>query len=135
MSNQKVISRRPMATPADPLQLSFQGVDGIEATFTFHHQIPGTTLLDLMSKMEAEASGAPKAIADFISTSLIDDENREAWAAYANEPRNEISLAVLSEIVTWLAEKYSNIESPVNPTGLAGATGPAIDSSLQPVSG
>jgi hypothetical protein len=133
MSNSKVITRTH--EPSKPLDLTFQTVDGVEAKFYFHEKIPGVTLLDLMSKMEAEASGAPKAIAEFIQQSLLDEENLEAWNAYASDPRNQISLDVLSEIVTWLAEKYSGIESPVNPTGQAGATDLATGYSPQPAAG
>jgi hypothetical protein len=124
MSN-KVISRQQNEVPGEPHVLTFNNpaTGQIEAAFRFLPEIPGLVLLDLLGSMEQESAGSAKAIAAFIEDSLISDEEREAWKAYANKPENKITLGVLSEIVTWLAEKYSGIESPVeNPTGPAGAT-------------
>lgn len=135
MSNSKVITRSTDVKPADPLTLTFQDHEGKSETFTFVGEIPGIRLLDFMAHMEAEANtGAPKAIRDLINQSLWDDAERERWNEFANDFKNLITIEVLTEMVTWLAEKYTNVQSPqpTNPTpapavapsaaGAAGAT-------------
>lgn len=136
MSNKKVIARQSEATADKPLKLEFQESDGSVKKFLFVHEIPGVILLDFVAEMDsASNTGAARVIKDFINTSLLDDEQRESWAAYAREPKNRITLEVMSEMVTWLAEKYSNLESETDPTGQAGVTTAHSGSSPQSATG
>lgn len=73
--------------------------EGNTHTFKLNPSLPGKVILDFMFVSGSDDSGAlSKAINDVLDKGIV-DEDKEAWKAFTEEPKNGVTITVLSEIV------------------------------------
>lgn len=85
--------------PTEDNSIQMDDFEGTSHTFRLNPALPGRVILDFMFASGADDSqGLAKAINTVIDKAVIEDD-KEAWEAFIDEPRNGVTIAVLSEIV------------------------------------
>lgn len=85
--------------PTEDNFIELDDFNGATHTFKLNPSIPGQVILDFMSVSQAED---PAKLADIINTVLdmaVVEDDKVAWKAFSVEPRNGVTVDVLSEVV------------------------------------
>lgn len=85
--------------PTEDNFIEFDDHAGVHHQFKLNPSLPGKVILDFMFVSGTDdSSKLAKAINDVLDKAIV-DEDKEAWEAYANEPKNGVTINVLSEVV------------------------------------
>lgn len=72
---------------------------GATHKFKLNPALPGKVILDFMFASGADdSSKLAEAINNVIDNAIVEEE-KEAWAAFSEDPKNGVTIAVLSEVV------------------------------------
>lgn len=85
--------------PTEEESISFDDFEGATRNFRLNPSIPGKTILDFMA---VAGTDDPSKLAEIINTVLdlaIVDADKAAWNEFSVEPRNGVTVDVLSEVV------------------------------------
>mgnify|MGYP001565348384 CR=1 FL=1 len=85
--------------PEEDQFISLDDVNGEPHTFKLNPALPGRVILDFMFVSGSDDSSK---LAEAINTVLdkaIVAEDKEAWIEFSDDPRNGVTIAVLSEVV------------------------------------
>lgn len=80
---------------------------GTAVVFKMKPSIPGAILLDFISGANTEDPGAMARTVNNLLNAAIADEDAERWAAFIRDPKNDVTLEVLSEIAGYASEILS----------------------------
>lgn len=85
--------------PSEEQAIELPDIDGNPHTFKLNPALPGRVILDFMFVSGSNDSSAlSKAIQDVLDKAIV-DEDKEAWVAFSDNPRNGVTISVLSEVV------------------------------------
>lgn len=90
-------------TPTEQHQIDFP--DG--TVFNMNPSIPGDVLLDFISGANTEDPAAMALTVRALLNTAIVAEELDAWHAYIRDPKNNVTLEILSEIAGFAAEVLS----------------------------
>jgi hypothetical protein len=85
--------------PAEDQFIEMDDHEGVKHTFKLNPALPGSVILNFMFVSGSDDSSK---LAESINTVLdkaIVDEDKEAWIEFSENPRNGVTIAVLSEVV------------------------------------
>lgn len=85
--------------PTEDQFIELDDVNGETHKFKLNPALPGKVILDFMFVSGSDDSGK---LAESINTVLdkaIVAEDKEAWVEFSEDPRNGVTIAVLSEVV------------------------------------
>lgn len=85
--------------PTEDNFIEFDDFEGTHHVFKLAPSLPGKLILDFMAVSDAED---PVKMAEAINMVLdlaVEPKDKEAWYAFANDPRNGVTVDVLSEVV------------------------------------
>ncbi len=86
--------------------------EGVTHSFKLNPSLPGKVILDFMFVSGTDnANALAKAIQDVLDKAIV-EEDKEAWAAFNEDPKNGVTVSVLSEIVGHITSVLSG-----NPRG------------------
>jgi len=88
-------------------EFDIQDPDGNVTTFRMKPSVPGAVLLDFLAGANAEDPAAMARTVNSLLTAAIADDDLEKWQDYIHNPRNEVTLEVLSEIAGYASEVLS----------------------------
>lgn len=95
MANKVFTSYRP----EEEHSISLEDSEGVTHTFRLNPSLPGRLILDFMFVSGTDDTGQlAKAINTVLDKAVV-DEDKEAWNAFIDEPKNGVTISVLSEVV------------------------------------
>jgi len=69
--------------------------------------LPGAVLLDFVASADDDnAAAMVKAMTQLINQSIVPEE-LEAWQAFVREPANNVTIELIMEVASYLAEEYT----------------------------
>jgi hypothetical protein len=81
--------------------------EGTTRSFKLNPSIPGKLILDFMFVSGTDDSNElAKAINTVLDNAIV-DEDKEAWNEFISEPKNGVTITVLSEIVGYVTSTLS----------------------------
>lgn len=85
--------------PDEDQSISLDDHEGNTHTFRLNPSLPGVVILDFMFVSGSNDSSAlAKAISTVLDKAIVAEE-KEAWEAFIGDPRNGVTISVLSEVV------------------------------------
>lgn len=88
-------------------EFDIQDPEGVTTTFRMKPSVPGAVLLDFLSGANADDPAAMARTVNSLLVSSIHEDDLEKWQDYIHNPRNEVTLDVLSEIAGYASEVLS----------------------------
>lgn len=93
--------------PAEDQFIELDDFNGETHTFKLNPSIPGKLILDFMFVSGTDDSNElAKAINTVLDNAIV-DEDKEAWNEFISEPKNGVTITVLSEIVGYVTSTLS----------------------------
>lgn len=80
---------------------------GNKTNFKMKPSVPGAVLLDFIAGANAEDPAAMARTVNDLLNAAIADEDSERWNTYIRDPKNNVTLDVLSEIAGYASETLS----------------------------
>lgn len=85
--------------PTEEQFIELSDVDGNTHKFKLNPALPGRVILDFMFVSGSEDSSAlANAINTVLDKAIVDDD-KEAWKEFSEDPKNGVTISVLSEVV------------------------------------
>lgn len=86
-------------TPEEDQFIELSSPEGESHTFKLNPSIPGKIILDFMFVSGTEdTTELAKAINTVLDSAIV-DEDKEAWDTFITNPKNGVTITVLSEVV------------------------------------
>ena len=76
--------------------------------FQCYPQLPGKTMLDFVVDSSSEDTSVSAGLINKFFRSVLKEESYKRFEILAEDPERIVTVEMLSEIVTWLMESYTN---------------------------
>lgn len=85
--------------PTEDQFIELADYDGNTHTFQLNPSLPGKLILDFMFVSGTDDTSKLSAAIQSVINAAIVDEDKERWAEFSEDPKNGVTVSVLSELV------------------------------------
>lgn len=85
--------------PTEDNTIEFDDFEGNHRVFKLAPSLPGTMVLDFMAVSDSEDPVKMAAAINSVLDIAVVPEDKDAWETFAADPRNGVTVEVLSEVV------------------------------------